>query len=222
MGDRPAESYATWRGLPGRALPGRGGGRNVGPWGYLQLYTLRAGLEPPTGFAVMERCFRHSRKNHELGVRGTCKGQCFSIRPTWVSTPALPFLPGPPWALHFPSAGGAQGSLQAWGRGGPGSGLSQGLAPPCRFLPGPSRAWDPSSRAYTCRRTSCRLCRPCPVSASWSSSTSVAIPSAATASCSHFTGEHPHLEPQPGTHQLLSSSPQHLPRAPCLCQLSSF
>lgn len=38
------ECCATRRGLAGRALPRRGGGRNVDPWGYLLLHTLWAEL----------------------------------------------------------------------------------------------------------------------------------------------------------------------------------
>lgn len=146
-----------------------------------------------------------SREKHALGVWVTCRGQ---VLWHWTS---LGFHPGTALSallgLSILLLLGQHGApSQAWGWDSPGRTSHQGLVSPCRFLQGPSRAWGPSSRAYTCRRTSCRPCLPCPVSASWSSSTSAAIPSTVTASCSHFTGEHPNLDPQPGAPNCSQSS----------------
>lgn len=168
----------------------RGGG-TAGAWktekcrsmGHLPLQTLRAGLSPQETLGVGSG---RTVRTVNWGSRRLAKGKCSDISPPSVSSPALPFLPGPPWAAQFLCWG-----LPPW----PDRSSHPGMAPLCRFLLGPSWAWGPSSGAYTCRRTSCRPCPPCPASASWSWWTSAAIPSAVTASCFHCTGEHPHVDP---------------------------
>lgn len=117
----------------------------------------------------------------------------------------------------LPFCSGSMG-LPSW----PDRSSHQDLATPCRLLLGPSQAWGPGSGAYTCRRTSCRPCPPCLVSASWSWLTSAAIPSSVTASCSHFTGEHsPPRSPSWGLTAALGQAPPSL-QFTMSAQLSSF
>lgn len=162
-----------------------------GTWirGVTYCYTLCG-----QSFANM-RGSRHSRKNHGLGVCVTCKGHVLWQNLGFHPSTALPAHLG----LSTPLLHGEhEAPSQAWGWDRPGRSSHQGLAPSCRFLRGPSWAWGLGSRAYICKRISCRPCPPCLVSASLSSSTSVAIPSTVTASCSHFTGKHPQLNAPAG------------------------
>lgn len=79
------------------------------------LHTLREGRSHQEDLPLGGACSGRAERTMNWASEWRAKGKCFGIRPAWVSIPARPLLPRPPWALRLPSAGRARGYLPGLG-----------------------------------------------------------------------------------------------------------